>query len=261
MCRLLGIIANRPVDAQFSLERFQEYSEANPDGWGIGWYEKGRAQVYKEGGIRADESEQFREMRKKVMSKIILAHVRKGTGAPPVKENSHPFLDRNWIFAHNGQVDGDHLRSLLREERRKKIEGETDSEVYFHWLLQNIEECGEVEGGIRKAVGEVVGRYHTGLNFLLSDGRRLYAFRYADAPNAGYYSLYRLRRPADLSSRSEETGALIGIKQARGEEAVLVCSEGLTDEEWREVGLGNLLIVHPDLKTEEKRILQPRASG
>ena len=35
MCRLLGVIANQPVDLEFSLERFKKFANCNPDGWGI----------------------------------------------------------------------------------------------------------------------------------------------------------------------------------------------------------------------------------
>jgi len=35
MCRLLGIIANKLVDLEFSLERFKEFASQNPDGWGL----------------------------------------------------------------------------------------------------------------------------------------------------------------------------------------------------------------------------------
>ncbi len=32
MCRLLGVIANKPVDLEFSLTRFRRFGEENPDG-------------------------------------------------------------------------------------------------------------------------------------------------------------------------------------------------------------------------------------
>ncbi len=33
MCRLLGLVANKPVDLEFSLERFKEFATFQPDGW------------------------------------------------------------------------------------------------------------------------------------------------------------------------------------------------------------------------------------
>lgn len=48
MCRLLGVIANKPVDLEFSLERFKKFASRNSDGWGIGWYEVGKTKIFKE---------------------------------------------------------------------------------------------------------------------------------------------------------------------------------------------------------------------
>ncbi len=53
MCRLLGVMANKPGDLEFSLLKadtpFRSFWNSNPDGWGIGWYENNEAKIYKEG--------------------------------------------------------------------------------------------------------------------------------------------------------------------------------------------------------------------
>jgi predicted glutamine amidotransferase len=91
----------------------------------------------------------------------------------------------------------------------------------------------------------------SGLNFLLTDGVRLFAYRNS-ARNAGYYSLFFLERdprsyePKTLES---ELGVLIKSKSLRGERAVLVCSEKLTEEDWKEIPLGRLLVISADLNT------------
>ena len=133
-------------------------------------------------------------------SRVFVFHVRLGTTGDKTRENCHPFLWERWLFAHNGWVNREALLERLEPERRKALEGQTDSEVYFHWILQNIEEHGEVEG-IKAAVKEVKGLgKHGGLNFILTNGSQLYAYR--DAPyNLGYYSLVYLKRspkPKDL---------------------------------------------------------------
>jgi len=82
-------MANKPVDLEFSLTKFRKYSESNPSGWGIGWYEGGKAEVYKE-GMSATDSKQFMPRAKSVTSKIIMAHVRLGTtGAPEKRMHIH----------------------------------------------------------------------------------------------------------------------------------------------------------------------------
>jgi len=247
MCRLLGLMVNRPVDLEFSLERFKELAREHPDGWGMGWYEEGKARVFKQAISALDQGSKLPQLSKSVISRIFLCHVRRASCGKAKEENSHPFKFDNWIFAHNGTVNREQLRGRYVEG----IAGETDSEVYFRWLLQCIEEEGEVEEGIRVAVEEAQRSAKGALNFLLSDGEHLYAFRYGE-------SLHKLRRepgePGEFSYTSSETGALLESKLLRGEKAFLVCSEKLT-ERWEEVEEGSLLKVGGDLGVREVRVL------
>ena len=155
---------------------------------------------------------------KEVRSKIIIAHVRKRTQGNASEKNSHPFQHKNWIFAHNGSVNKNHLWKLLNDNHRKAIKGETDSEVYFHWILQCIEEEESVENGIRKAIEYVMESSYTGLNFLLSDGKKLYAFRYSCQPKR--HTLFKLKREPTTSGPiellSKETTSLIRSKSLKG---------------------------------------------
>jgi len=262
MCRLLGVIANKSVDLEFSLERFKEFARQNSDGWGIGWYEEEEAEIFRQGISAVKKESQLPILSKEVRSRIIIAHVRKASDkqqAPPAERNSHPFKYRNWIFAHNGSVDKDYLKSRLAEQYKSELKGETDSEVYFYWLLQCIEKERDVVKGIKKAIDMVVKRKHSGLNFLFSDGNSLHAFRYS-SHYRDYYSLHKLKRfPSEVGPiefLSKETKSIIYSKSLKGEEAVLVCSEELTKEEkWEKIGFGNLLIIKADLAMEEVNIL------
>ena len=258
MCRLLGVIANKPVDLEFSLTKFRKYASCNIDGWGIGWYVDGKPEVFKE-KISAQRSEQFPILSKEVCSRIIISHVRLGSRGVPSEHNSHPFKFGKWIFAHNGTVDREHLLSNLDEKYKREIRGETDSEVYFYWILQCIEESGDVVEGIKKALKRVMEVDYSGLNFLLSDGSSLYALRYSDKPSKDY-SLYWLRRdPSEsgvLEGVSHETKALIRSKMLKSEKAVLICSEKLTKKEgWKAIELGTLLKIDSKLKVDRVKIM------
>ncbi len=259
MCRLLGVAANKPVDIRFSLERFKALSDKNPDGWGIGWYEGENPRIFKEAISAGDKNSQLPRLSEQVHSNIIIAHVREGTKGPPSKDNSHPFAHENWIFAHNGSVDRDYLHPLLHDEYRSEIKGETDSEVYFLWILQNILQQKDVVKGTRSAVKEVIKRDYTGLNFLLSHKNTLFAFRYSSKERKRY-SLYFLKRPpSDLNSwesmLSHETWAEILSRAQKGEKFILVCSEKLTEENWNEVKFGHLFEISPDLVVRDHPIL------
>lgn len=245
MCRLFGVVANKPGEFSSILEQFKEkFSETNPDGWGIGWYENGKGQFFKEGIPAHDPASQLSRVSKEVKSQIILAHVRKLSKAPRSKENSHPFQDNNWLFIHNGAVDRNHLYSLLNQKYKQQLDGETDSEVYFYWILQNIEiNNNNVIKGVKDAIKEVISRNYTGLTFLLSDGTTLYAFRYSQSP-LDMYTLYKLGKNSSNSN----------------EDAVFVCSEPLTEEEWDEIKFGHMLIVRNNLDLSEVKIIDHKSS-
>lgn len=107
MCRLFGIIANRPVDMQFSFFEadvpFSSLTERDPDGWGLGWHENDVPKLFKEG--KEDQRDYRFERVKSVIFKIIVSHMRLATGGASTSENAHPFVYKNFIFAHNGGVD------------------------------------------------------------------------------------------------------------------------------------------------------------
>src|SRR3989338_1200049 len=246
MCRLLGIVANQPVDLEFSLERFKDFARDNPDGWWIGWYENGVPRIYKQGISALADKSTLSRISREVRSKIIIVHVREGTGAVSAQRNSHPFSYQSWLFAHNGSVDRNHLFSLLSEEYKRAVNGETDSEIYFYWILQNIFKYGNIIFAIDNALKQIIPKPHTGLNFLLSDGRRLYAFLYSKKSES-YYSLYKLERKSEdaapIELCSSKTSVVLRNKSKKTEKAVLICSEKLTRENWQEIGVGHLLMI------------------
>ncbi|MCX7866317.1 class II glutamine amidotransferase [Limisphaera sp. VF-2] len=260
MCRLLGLIANKEVDLRFSLVEgpttLRSLSQSNQDGWGLGWYEDGRPKVVKE-PAPAHSSQSYRRTSAEATSRVFIAHVRRATTGSCCTENCHPFQYGRWLFAHNGSVDRKALLDQLNEVHRLAIVGETDSEAFFHWILQKIEEASSPEEGIANALGALKDGTYTALNFLLSDGEHLYAYRNA-ACSHGYYSLsYLVRPPGPRQPETfypREVRAMLESKCLRGERAVVVCSEKLTGEPWKDIPLGNLLVVGLDLKPTLKQL-------
>jgi predicted glutamine amidotransferase len=259
VCKLFGVIANQAVDVEYSLQRFRQYARDNYDGWGIGWYQNGSGKVFKEGISALDEESNYLILSRTVKSRIIISHVRdKGKGAPASEVNAHPFIHRNWIFAHNGLVDREWLWSHLRDDGRKEVKGGTDSEVYFLWILQNIEEHeGDVAEALRKAARHAAAKTYRGLNFLLSDGTCLYALRYSQS-ETDKYTLFVLdsgaTEPGPLLMNSADTRLIMRSKSLKGEKAVLVCSERLTDQPWQPIGFGEMLIVEQELNMKRIEI-------
>jgi predicted glutamine amidotransferase len=256
MCRLFGIIANREVDIQFSFFRadkpFKELIKQNWHGWGIGWYENGEAKIFKEASNQI--SNYNFDIVKSVRSKIIISHLRFATTGEKKKYNTHPFNYKNFIFAHNGMIDGEKVISHLNKDFKNNLKGETDSEVYFMLIMQFFEENEDIIDAIRNAVNVIKGYEYTGLNFLLSDGNNLYAFRDAKI-RQDYYSLYYLKRtPSEnklFEYLSKETLQMLQSKALLNEMAVLCSSEKLTKgENWNLINIGNLVVIDSNLNIE-----------
>lgn len=253
MCRLFGLIANGDVDITFSMleagNRFKHLARNNPDGWGLGWYRHGEARIYKKEG-NALNSDEFDSKVKEINSKIVIAHVRRASSGCSRRENSHPFGYKNWIFAHNGTVNKKTLLDLLDPPFNQHFTSDPiDSEIYFRLIMQYIQRKNNPVKGIIEAVEKAIGD-DAGANFVLSDGESLYGFRKGR-------SLFCLDRGSDipLEARSAETNALIESKRCAREKAFLICSEKLTDEDWQEVGEGELIVVDKNLKVTREKII------
>jgi glutamine amidotransferase len=169
----------------------------------------------------------FKVVAAQVRGHVLVAHVRKRTVGTVAVENTHPFRSGCWVFAHNGTVeDLDHLRALAAHDRLVAVQGQTDSEILFAFLLGRLDrhKVGHsgpqilTDAAISGAVRDLSRRPTLGsLTFLLSDGRVLYAYRHG--------------RPLFLLDRhgTSRTGAAAGLN------SILVASEPVTEEPWRPI--------------------------
>ena len=256
MCRLFGLYANRLVDVCFSFFEsprgsFVKLSRVNPSGWGVAWFDS-EWHIYKEPRPLYSSSEASEIIRRHVRGRIIVSHVRLASIGSLKYENTHPWLYKGWAFAHNGTIrDRQALLELLREGYCD-LKGDTDSEAFFHLIVQEAIELGDPIEGIKSAVEKIIGRGigFSSLNFIASDGRKLYALRYAITCE-DYYTLYRIERPKggfEVKRLSKETRQLISVKLARREKAVIIASEPMSDEPcWELIPNKHLVVVDSNL--------------
>lgn len=265
MCRLFGLMANKEVDIVFSFLKtnrsFKKLGSLNRDGWGLGYYKNDNPQIFKE-PVSTEESLYFNNIVETTYSNIIISHVRLSTQGIRTRENTHPFVYRNWIFAHNGNIDiKSQIKEQLLQKYAEKIMGETDSEVFFLFLIQFIEQNNNVIEGIKEAIKFIEnnkGIKTTSLNFLLTNGKKIYALRKA-FEKINYYSLFYLNRDPkkanELKYTSEQTRLFIHSKRLSNERAIIICSEQLTsNEEWIPFSNGDLIIVDDTLKISNEKV-------
>jgi predicted glutamine amidotransferase len=248
MCRLLGVICNETTDFRFSLHEAPRslavLSAEHADGWGLAVHCDEVGWDLHRNPVRAGECDRFREVAASARGELLIAHIRKRTVGPIGLANTHPFRRGDFVMAHNGTIPGiASLASRTSEERRKEVEGETDSERFFAFLLTRLDELGHdrIDDALLAGVNEALQLKEIGAaNFLFSNGTSLWAFR------CGRTLHVLERRPGDPVREvriAHETEAELDTPWTVRRHAVLIASEKMTDEPWREVSEGTLLRV------------------
>jgi predicted glutamine amidotransferase len=249
MCRLLGVAANTTVYLTFSLllapNSFRSQSKENPDGWGIAAYNEDWS-LWKE-AYSAGESSEFEKRSHEASGRIIISHLREATVGGRNVENTHPFQSTNWVLAHNGTVRNSGQLSIASDFRPQ---GATDSEQIFCALLSILQQRNGTildlaPSKVKIAMNEIFELCvkldpKCKLNLLFSDGVILYAFRHK------HPLFWLLREPRSRDSLQSQTLEMQEAKAKKGEKAVLIATEKLTDEAWQEVPSDTLLFVNPN---------------
>jgi predicted glutamine amidotransferase len=220
MCRVLGCVAAEPISLRhellFAENPMIRQAEDHDSGWGMAVYRRvdGAAPSVCRFPESAHTDLEFRAATD-TRGRIFNVHVRRATMGGLTPENTHPFCLGNYSFSHNGTIIS---FPALRERGVAPPVGNTDSEHFFNFLMRDLDP-GDVVGSLRHAVESVIERSSfSGVNFLFSDGERLYAYR------LGLFELHWLPRPGQL----------------------LVASERITDERWHDVRQDVLLTLDPD---------------
>lgn len=259
MCRLLGVVCNETTDFRFSLHEAERslavLSVDHADGWGLAVHCAGRGWDVHRNPVRAGACDRFKEVAAHARGELLVAHIRKRTVGPIGLENTHPFRRGDYVFAHNGTIPGiAALVTRTSEARTREVEGQTDSERFFAFLLTRLDEHGHdrIDEALLAAVDEAVKLPDLGAaNFLFSHGRAMWAFRCGR-------TLHALERhPGDPVMRmrhAHETEAELETPWSPRRHAVLIASEKMTDEPWQELADGTLLRI--DGRTPRMTVLR-----
>lgn len=258
MCRLFGLsAAPHRVHATFWLleapDSLARQSRREPDGTGLGTFEPDGTPLVRKQPIAAYRDRQFVQEAIECESTTFLAHVRYASTGATTAANTHPFEQHGRLFAHNGVVGG--LAALDRElgDHHAPVTGDTDSERVFALVTKRIDESGgDVAAGIAAAVGWIADRLPVfALNFVLTTASELWALRYPDT-----HDLFVLERAAGGSGGGRHldhagSGRIRAHSPAlAGHPAVVVATERMDDDPgWRNLPVGRLLHVGPDLRT------------
>ncbi len=220
MCDLFAFSAATNFSAPKALPLFASRASNNMDGWGIGYFRKGRAlveksaqRVYVPGRIH----DSYQRLARVVSSMIIISHIRFRTSGPIDECHAHPFILRfcgsDWLFAHNGKAPA-------IEEYRTQGEGiagaVSDSARAFEYLRDQIVSLHRESAAplplfdlVWQGTARMIEEFPGGYNYLLSNGSVIFAFT-----NHRQFMLLK-------GSRRLEGGLLLTTLE-----------EGLSDENW-----------------------------
>ncbi|OKH18721.1 ergothioneine biosynthesis protein EgtC [[Limnothrix rosea] IAM M-220] len=203
MCRLLAYIGE-PIqgdrlllEPEHSLE-VQSYHPKemtagllNADGFGIGWYhpEKDDFPYTYKSLLPIWSDVNLPQISRYLESHCILAYVRSATPGLPVDlGNCQPFVEQKMSFIHNGYINNFRqtlyrpIRAHLNDYLYQNVHGTTDSEHIFALILTEYKDC--LKTALLTAIKELTllaTEYdtHFSTNIILSDGKRIFATRYA----------------------------------------------------------------------------------
>lgn len=258
MCRLFGLHAGRRlVSATFWLldapDNLAEQSRQNPDGTGLGVFgADGIAVVHKE-PVAAWQDSEFATEAHDVTATTFIAHVRYASTGSLDPVNTHPFLQDDRIFAHNGVVEGlealdDRIRELGVTDL---VKGQTDSERVFALITAAVRtRHGDVGAGIVDAIGWLADNVPIyAVNLLLSTATDMWALRYPDT-----HDLYVLdrRHPAQRRLRLRSRRIRAESEHLTSQPSVLFASEPMDGEDWQLIAPGELVHVDADLHIERQ---------
>ena len=177
-----------------------------------------------------------------IKSHNVVAHVRKATVGQVTLENSHPFVrelwGRYWVFAHNGDLK-DFAPAL---HGSFKPVGDTDSELAFCWLLQElvkshagVPSVGELSLTLAELVPQITR--HGTFNFLLSNGQALWAHA-----STNLHYLVRQYPFSEVHLRDEDVKVDLAELNGPEDRLAIVVTEPLTsNESWTRLAPGELV--------------------
>lgn len=246
MCRMVGVVyrGRFPIETLVDLQHVAEIGkvpeeevDGHMDGWGIVSFMNRSPRLVGKSERPAHLDPSYDSALKSLPEiespNILIAHVRRASRGDVSLKNTHPFISEGLVLAHNGTVDG------LDTGTTRKPKGDTDSERLLMLLADKLDETGDLESALRLLIRKDIRTkaVHTAM-LLVSDGRKLYAYRGFTRQDREWYYKLKLAKCRDYVAVIQES----------------VDEESLFDE-ISELENGELVSVDLDLDVKREMIL------
>lgn len=201
----------------------EHLSQGNRNGWGVAFYANGAEPTVRRGLLPAYLDPEFDGAVIEASASsawIAVSHIRACSSGLCDIPNPHPFArsknGRHWLMGHNGTLDKELLLGLIRPEYfeanppqyGENLDQWIDSDLYFIYMLQTLEDFGwDVRCGIAAVVErlrESIPGDEEELNFFLTDGSTIWAYREGNSLYYLYEPASSLRRVATLLRRGPD---------------------------------------------------------
>lgn len=265
MCRLFGYVAESPQSLaelldEEGLAAFTSLTTVHSDGWGMAWHTTDGATRTITSPSSAAVDARYDTMAHERLSSAGIVHLRWATGGLDVRpENTHPFFDDDIAFAHNGHIAPiSKLEGMLTAESRASLVGDTDSERYFRFVHQNIQQCGDEAEGVKQAIATMIEKFpECSLNALMLTPERMFAIHVNSRADSPLRALRALFDDED-EIPPRHTTEYFAMDYRVGKDSIEVVSSGLGQPGWTPVPADTAVLI--DLKTRDVTRLYPIAT-
>jgi predicted glutamine amidotransferase len=259
MCELFCLSSRLPTRATFSLHTFASRGARGGtaiDGWGVAFYDGRDIRLYKEPEPAGNSAWLGFVEQQQLASSLILSHIRRATMGSISLVNTQPFIrelgGHMHVFAHNGRLDDIEVRYAATQRRFRPV-GETDSEIAFCVLLEHLSPLWSA-GAIPTLDDrlDIIARFAAAMrklgpaNFLYADGDALFAHGHRRIQldgTIGPPGLWLLHRECAIDVDGLPQSGVTIETGGEGQEITLLASVPLTNEAWRPLAEGDMIVV------------------
>lgn len=167
------------------------YARLNADGFGFAWMGRDDQPASYINTLPIWSDLNLPQLARNLVSDLWIGSIRSATEGSEISfANTQPFCNRELIFTHNGFIREfqsayrKQLTDQLLPEINATIRGNTDSEYLFAVLRQILADDNDISieaalVTLARKMDQTIDGSATLLNFIVSEGRRLYALRHA----------------------------------------------------------------------------------
>ncbi len=156
MCGIVGYIGDRTA-AQLLLRGLERLEYRGYDSAGLAIFDGEATRVVRSVGKLFNLADRIREA--PLTGMVGIGHTRWATHGRPSEENAHPHTAGPVTVVHNGIVENHLTLRAQLESRGHVFLSETDTEIFSHFIREQLDEGKDLEAAVRCVLNSIEGSY------------------------------------------------------------------------------------------------------